>query len=243
MGNVIRLSADAPENRRMSISNQGTDVFLDLLIGAAGRLEMTPSQEELAGFLKERKEINAVSPGAAGFDLDEMPWAEETLDEDAQFLIRVSQEAKSAEALAALPYGIRENIVFPWLDRFAEMLKDYKDGIRVEKEETATQKEAKEGGDYYCRFISNSVRFGEGYRWNGMRTQYFAFFGYPNRNDDYFITSEISKEEYHRIESEYPVTVEADRDTAEIFRNRYVDGHRVLLEGWNRLIERDDPWD
>ena len=28
----------------------------------------------------------------------------------------------------------------------------------------------------------------------------------------------------------------ADRERAEQFRSRYVDGHSVLLEGWNRLL-------
>ena len=34
----------------------------------------------------------------------------------------------------------------------------------------------------------------------------------------------------------YPAEIVADRETAEIFRNKYVDGHPVLLEGWNKLL-------
>ena len=90
--------------------------------------------------------------------------------------------------------------------------------------------------DYYFRLISNQVRFGYGYRTVDGKRQFFAWHGYPNRNDDYITTSEISEEEFDEISRKYPKEIVADRATAEIFRNRYVDGHPVLLEGWNRLL-------
>ena len=90
--------------------------------------------------------------------------------------------------------------------------------------------------DYYFRAISNQVRFGCGYRTVDGRRQYFAWHGYPNRNDDYITTSEISEEEFDRIRKEYPREIIADRETAEVFRKKYVDGHAVLLEGMNRLL-------
>lgn len=86
------------------------------------------------------------------------------------------------------------------------------------------------------RVISNQVRFGCGYRLHEGRRQYFAWHGYPNRNDDYFTTSEISESEYRQIQKEYPRELSADRATAERFRGKYVDGHPVILEGWNRLL-------
>ena len=90
--------------------------------------------------------------------------------------------------------------------------------------------------DYFFRVISNQVRFGYGYRTIEGKRQYFAWHGYPNRNDDYFTTSEISESEFDEITRKYPKEIVADRETAEIFRNRYVDGHPVLLEGWSRLL-------
>ena len=88
----------------------------------------------------------------------------------------------------------------------------------------------------YFRVISNQVRFGCGYRDFEGKRQYFAWHGYPNRNDDFFTTAEITEAEFQQIEKEYPGEIIADRDTAEEFRNKYVDGHPVLLEGWNRLL-------
>ena len=86
------------------------------------------------------------------------------------------------------------------------------------------------------RVISNQVRFGYGYRTVDGKRQYFAFHGYPNRNDDFFTTAEITEAEFIRIDRDYPHQFDADRDTAERFRDRYIKGHRVLLEGWNRLL-------
>lgn len=90
--------------------------------------------------------------------------------------------------------------------------------------------------DYYFRVISNQVRFGCGFRTLGSKKQFFAWHGYPNRNDDYITTSEITEEEFDEIERRYPEEIVANREKAEVFRKRYVDGHPVLLEGWSRLL-------
>ena len=90
--------------------------------------------------------------------------------------------------------------------------------------------------DYCFRLISNLVRFGCGYRLVDGKRQYFAWHGYPDRNDDYITTAEISKEEFEQIAIEYPHEIDADRKTAKRFRDKYVEGHPVLLEGWGRLL-------
>ena len=89
--------------------------------------------------------------------------------------------------------------------------------------------------DYSFRVISNQVRFGCGYRTVDGRRQYFAWHGYPDRDSDYFTTAEISKSEFDEINKKYPREIVADRAQAEVFRNRYVDGHPVILEGRDRL--------
>ena len=93
-----------------------------------------------------------------------------------------------------------------------------------------------EQSDRSFRVISNQVRFGCGYRTVDGRRQYFAWHGYPNRNDDFFTTAEISAAEFRQIALEYPKEISADRETAEVFRNKYVDRHPVILEGWNKLL-------
>ena len=95
---------------------------------------------------------------------------------------------------------------------------------------------SEENKDYCFRLISNQVRFGYGYRPFEGRRQYFAWHGYPNRNDDYITNVEISEEEFQQIAKEYPHEIVADNKTAQRFRDKYVEGHPVLLEGWGRLL-------
>ena len=90
--------------------------------------------------------------------------------------------------------------------------------------------------DYYFRVISNQVRFGCGYRMHDGKRQFFAWHGYPNRNSDYFTTSEISESKFDEICQNYPEEIVANREKAEIFRKKYVDGHPVILEGMDRLL-------
>ena len=90
--------------------------------------------------------------------------------------------------------------------------------------------------DYFFRVISNQVRFGCGYRTVDGKRQNFAWHGYPDRNSDYMTTAEISESEFDEINAKYPEEITANRAKAEVFRNRYVDGHPVLLEGWDRLL-------
>ena len=95
------------------------------------------------------------------------------------------------------------------------------------------ESEAGTGEGTRFRVISNQVRFGCGYRFFEGGRQYYAWHGYPNRNDDFITIAEISEGEYEEINREYPVEIVADRETAEVFRNKYVDGHPVIKEGWN----------
>ena len=90
--------------------------------------------------------------------------------------------------------------------------------------------------DYFFRVISNQVRFGCGYRTVDGKRQYFAWHGYPDRNSDYITTSEISENEFDEINMKYPKETIAIRQKADVFRNKYVNGHPVILEGWDRLL-------
>jgi predicted RNase H-like nuclease (RuvC/YqgF family) len=60
----------------------------------------------------------------------------------------------------------------------------------------------------YSRVISNQVRFGYGYAEIDGKLTYYAWHGYPNRNDDYITYSKINKKEFNQIEKEYPEEIE-----------------------------------
>ena len=58
-----------------------------------------------------------------------------------------------------------------------------------------------------------------------------------SRSDsDYFTTREITKEEFDEINRKYHKEIIANREKAKHFRNKFVDGHPVLLEGLDRLL-------
>jgi len=90
--------------------------------------------------------------------------------------------------------------------------------------------------DYFFRTISNQVRFGCGFRTVDGKRQYFAWHGYPDRNSDYITNSEISESEFDEINRKYPKAIVAEREQAEVFRKKYVEGHLVLLEGMDMLL-------
>ena len=137
MSNIIGFSKAAFGNERISMSNQGTDCFLELLEMAATEEEMTDSQRKLIGFLKDRREENLAAPGTVSFDVDEMPWDKDTLSEDIVFMMQIIKKAKTVETAEKLDYRPDLRIVSPWLNQFSMMIwkldKDYLYGT-TEKE-------------------------------------------------------------------------------------------------------------
>ncbi len=129
MGNIISFSKSVFGKESVSMSNQGTDCFLELLEMAAAESEMTDSQRKLVGFLKERRKENLVAPGTASFDIDEMPWDKDTLSEDVAFMMKIVDKAKTVEVARKLDYRPDLSIVNPWFDQFSKMIwkldKDY----------------------------------------------------------------------------------------------------------------------
>lgn len=84
--------------------------------------------------------------------------------------------------------------------------------------------------------ISLGIRFGYGSHFIEDREQYYAFYGTPSRNDDYFTTAEISLSEYQEIQNTYPVRANLSREEADIFKARYITGHPIIFEAWNRWL-------
>lgn len=129
MSNIISFRNAALGKESISMSNQGTDCFLELLELAAAEIDMTDCQRKLICFLKDRREENLAAPGTASFDIDEMPWNKDTLSEDAAFMTAIIRKAKTAEVAGKLDYRPDLRIVSPWLDRFSQMIwqldKDY----------------------------------------------------------------------------------------------------------------------
>ena len=67
--------------------------------------------------------------------------------------------------------------------------------------------------------------------------QFFAWYGLPNRNDDYITTTSISEDEYIQICIDYPNSICADLEFANHFHSMYIKNHTVILEVWNNLLK------
>jgi hypothetical protein len=109
-------------------------------------------------------------------------------------------------------------------------------GGRTEYRIDEVERTAAEAMPHGFRVLSNLLRFGCGWRIFFGRRQHFAWIGDPRRNGDYVTTAEISEAEYLQIEASYPEARDAGREEGEAFRKRYVDGHPVLLQGWNKYL-------
>ena len=126
MSNIIRISESSPKIDSLVMYNQGTDCFFELLISAADDFEKTEHQKELISYLEDQKSINEIAPGTADFDIVDMPWDEDCLFEDIQFLLRAVEGAQTETIMDRLPYEINKEIVLPWLEQFGLMVKQTK---------------------------------------------------------------------------------------------------------------------
>lgn len=122
MSNIIRLNATERKEKSLSMSNQGTDTFLELILLAASGQDMTANQKKLIDYLAERGEVNRIAPGTASFDVDEMPWNKSTLHEDVSFMMRVIASAEEPDVFGQLDYRPDMRIVTPWLRSFSQKI-------------------------------------------------------------------------------------------------------------------------
>ena len=122
MSNVIRAKDSSPAEEWLSMSNQGFDCFLELLLSAASGTVMTPSQKALTDAPAELRELNEIAPGPASFDIDELPWEISSLKDDVIFMKETAVKAAGSETWSGLGYEPNMEILIPWLERFSEML-------------------------------------------------------------------------------------------------------------------------
>ena len=133
MSNVISLSGVTTTT--FTMSNQGTDLFLELLILASESQGMTASQKEIISFLKQQREINNIAPGTVDFEIGEMPWNEDYIIDDIEFLMDLSQKAKDRSLWDKLGFEPDEKIVDHYLDTFRNLLKEFREMNRNINEE------------------------------------------------------------------------------------------------------------
>lgn len=119
MGNIITFDKNDTEVS-LSMSNSGTDVFLNVLLISGSPLAETVDQKRLLVFLAEKDQI--VSKGCSGFDITELPLAPDTFNEDKAFLISVINAAREQKNWALLDYTPNADIINRYLDKFEAMI-------------------------------------------------------------------------------------------------------------------------
>lgn len=81
--------------------------------------------------------------------------------------------------------------------------------------------------------FSNSIRYGVAKAIDERNPCYFAVHGYPNRNDDYYTIARVTEQEYDEMVRVYAPLGSQSNPTAETFRNKYVEKHTQVYEGWD----------
>lgn len=105
----------------MQMSNGLTAVFIDVLTLAGSRLAQTVDEKRLIVWLAE-KDQSVVGMGTVGFDIREMPWNTEHFEENKRFMLEVTEAAKNRTDWDKLGYQPNEKLLFPELEKFAEMI-------------------------------------------------------------------------------------------------------------------------
>lgn len=125
MSNTIRLNEKTPIDEWISMSNGLTSVFIDVLSLSGSELAVTDDEKLLIVWLSE-KDQSKVGGGTVGFDICEMPWNPNTFDENKNFLLKVIYQAKNRLGWELLDYSPNEELIFPQLDKFAELIEQIK---------------------------------------------------------------------------------------------------------------------
>lgn len=119
MSNLITFGENGGDYLQMS--NGLTSVFIDVLTLAGSKLAQTVDEKLLIVWLAE-KDQNAVGIGTVGFDIREMPWNTEHFEENKRFMLKVIKAAENKTDWDKLDYQPSEELLFPALKKFAEMI-------------------------------------------------------------------------------------------------------------------------
>ena len=142
MSNIVRLHSDSPKEEWLTMSNLGTDCFLEVLLVSSSAIDnQTAPQKALIEWLAEKRAINEYAPGTIDFKISEMPWSASSFKEDKKFLCEVIDAALNHNAWDTLGYTPNAKIVDPRLQRFREFVSEFEiDLLECENDENEEQR-------------------------------------------------------------------------------------------------------
>lgn len=119
MSNII-YSGD----KDLQMSNGLTDVFINVLVLSGSRVAVSDSEKRFVVWLAERDQ-SRVGGGTVGFEISEMPWSVSDFAECKAFLLNTVKFAEQRLGWEALDYPPNENMLFPVLRKFGEMITEF----------------------------------------------------------------------------------------------------------------------
>ncbi|UJF33831.1 hypothetical protein [Paenibacillus hexagrammi] len=122
MGNYV---CNRSKNIDLKMSNGGFTVFLTVLGLSGSILATTTKEKELILWLLEH-DIEVRGLGCGGFDIEDIPWEYANYENEKYFLIKVIEGAKSKLGWDTLDYTPNEEIIFSNLDKFIELVSNYR---------------------------------------------------------------------------------------------------------------------
>lgn len=116
MGNHITFGENS-----LKISNGLTSVFIDVLTLAGSRLAQSDDEKRLIVWLAE-KDQSVVGIGTVSFDISEIPWNSDNFAQNKSFILEVIKAAENRLGWDYLAYQPNEELLFPVLKQFTEMI-------------------------------------------------------------------------------------------------------------------------
>lgn len=104
------------------MSNGLTDVFINVLVLSGSRIAVSDSEKRFVVWLAERDQ-SKLGGGTVGFEISEMPWSASDFAECKAFLLNTVKFAEQRLGWEVLDYPPNENMLFPALRKFAELVK------------------------------------------------------------------------------------------------------------------------
>ena len=116
MANIFSVRRSDPPEEQISISDQGTDVLIQILVLAASALAETDSQKRMAVWLAEHDATRGT--GSIGFCIADMQWDPASFEADRQFMVRTADAASQRTGWQSLNYWPNAKALMPMLGWF-----------------------------------------------------------------------------------------------------------------------------
>jgi len=107
------------------MSNGATSVFITVLGLSGTRLAKTDDEKKLLVWILE-KDQSKRGIGTVGFAISEMPWVKENFENQKTFMLEVVKGVKEKLGWETLDYTPNEEIIFPFMDTFSNIIKELK---------------------------------------------------------------------------------------------------------------------